>query len=78
MVTLPSGKQVSNYSREWLLECEAKWVVNNLPNKATAKKQSKADYLRDTLRTRGDQAYHALRVAMERQYRLRYPKRSRR
>ena len=76
LVTLPNGKQVSNYSREWMLECEAAWVVKRLPNKATAKKISKADYLRAIADRRGPEAYLELRQAMERQYRLRYPKRS--
>ena len=70
---LPNGKQVSNYSREWMVECEAAWVVKHLPNKATAKKMSKADYLRAIADRRGPQAYLELRQAMERQYRLRYP-----
>lgn len=60
-----------------MLECEAAWVVKRLPNKATAKQISKADYLRAIADRRGPEAYLELRQAMERQYRLRYPSKSR-
>jgi hypothetical protein len=55
-ITLPGGQTVGSYSAEYKTYCEAKWVYH--------KAKSRFDYLEAIQKTRGKQAYEALRQAM--------------
>ena len=55
-ITLPDGQTVGSYSHEYKIYCEAKWVYK--------KAKSRFDYLEAIQKTRGKQAYEALRHAM--------------
>lgn len=50
------GDQVGNYSRAWMLHCEAKWVLERV--------KDKYKYLDDIERIRGQKARKALREVM--------------
>ena len=64
-VTLIDGRVVSSYSKEWMLECEARWVIEKLPDKAKpGGKTSKSGYLIKVEDRRGRPAMMELRALM--------------
>jgi len=67
-VKLIDGTEVSNYSEQWRLHCEAIWVLDNLPDKANRKRKkpipSKLEYLNNVRDSRGAKGYESLRKEM--------------
>ena len=69
IVTTHDGRQVCNFCPDWKLECEARQVLSDFPDKAVIKsrrvvKMSKANYLLEVRNARGENAYQALRDMM--------------
>lgn len=59
LVRVFRGKQVSSYSYEYRLWCEARWVLKRLRSK-----RARQNYLREVANVRGEASRHELYEAM--------------
>lgn len=68
VIQLPDGRRVGSQSEAYRAWCEAKWAMT-LPDKPTkAKKMTKALYLLEVQKHRGERAAAALRALMVRMW----------
>lgn len=63
VIKVADGREIGNYSEEWRLYCEARWLLTKKRTKRT-----RQDYLQKVIEKRGEMAAHQLRQEMLRQW----------